>query len=187
LRVPIQPPAPDLSDGEITLVPLSAADVDEIALFDDVEGFRELAMGHQISRDQIRHEVATGIHGWLFKDVASPPRTHIRWSFSVRLGVDRGLVGMIGFEWFTLARSGRPKQDPPAIAVAYWTSPKHRCRGFATRALALSTPWALRAFTVDEIWLRPNNQSSARVAEKAGYVLTNRKLNGARLYRSPPP
>ena len=57
--------------------------------------------------------------------------------------------------------------------IGYWVAPAHRGRGIATRLVRLVSDWALGegGFARAELHVNPQNAASARVAEKAGFVL----------------
>jgi RimJ/RimL family protein N-acetyltransferase len=57
-------------------------------------------------------------------------------------------------------------------SVGYWVVPEARGRGVATRALVLTSRWALSQGGVErlELTTHPENVASQRVAEKAGFT-----------------
>jgi RimJ/RimL family protein N-acetyltransferase len=74
---------------------------------------------------------------------------------------------------------------PGEAELAYWIRAAQRGRGHATRALSLTADWASR-LGFHHLWLEvePGNQASQRVAIKAGFHLSERRLcgiGGARL------
>jgi [ribosomal protein S5]-alanine N-acetyltransferase len=60
--------------------------------------------------------------------------------------------------------------------VGYWLGEPYWGRGLATRALVELTDWAFATLEVVRLWagVFPSNPASARVLEKAGYVLEAR-------------
>jgi len=63
---------------------------------------------------------------------------------------------------------------PRRAEIGWWTAPAHRGRGLAAAAVRLLAGWALSpggGFV--QVWARidPGNRASARVAERAGFVL----------------
>jgi RimJ/RimL family protein N-acetyltransferase len=60
--------------------------------------------------------------------------------------------------------------------AGYWTAAQSRGRGIATRALEVTSQWALRTqdlvrLTRLDLLHAENNPASCRVAEKCGYAL----------------
>jgi mycothiol synthase len=68
---------------------------------------------------------------------------------------------------------------PDEAELAYWVRAEARGRGYATRALRLLSDWAL-GLHFSRVWLEiePHNRASARVAAKAGFVPSERRLSG---------
>ena len=60
---------------------------------------------------------------------------------------------------------------PGSIELAYWVRPERRGQGMAARAVRAATLWAHRTLAAPRIWLeiRPGNEPSLRVAQRAGY------------------
>lgn len=59
-----------------------------------------------------------------------------------------------------------------SASLAYWVLPEHRNRGYASLALQAVAEWALRqGWYRLELEHRADNGASARVAERAGFVL----------------
>lgn len=60
--------------------------------------------------------------------------------------------------------------------IGYWTAPADRGRGVAPHAVAAACRWAFGALPLDRITLphAAENTGSARVAQKAGFVLEGR-------------
>ncbi|MEV4280783.1 GNAT family N-acetyltransferase [Actinoplanes xinjiangensis] len=62
--------------------------------------------------------------------------------------------------------------------IGYWLVPAARGLGYASRAVALLTGWALAgdgaALTRVEAWVEPGNVASSRVLESCGYHLEGR-------------
>jgi RimJ/RimL family protein N-acetyltransferase len=65
---------------------------------------------------------------------------------------------------------------PESIELAYWVRPEQRGRGIAARAVRATTLWAHRNLAAPRLWLeiRPGNEPSLRVAERAGYSFEER-------------
>ena len=63
--------------------------------------------------------------------------------------------------------------EPGRGAVGYWLAPGGRGRGLATRAVRLVAGWAFDRLGLSllELTCSPDNAASARVAERAGFVL----------------
>jgi RimJ/RimL family protein N-acetyltransferase len=66
---------------------------------------------------------------------------------------------------------GLMPDQPGSIELAYWIRPEQRGRGMAARAVRATTFWAHRDLAIPRIWLeiRPGNEPSLRVAQRAGY------------------
>ncbi len=79
-------------------------------------------------------------------------------------GDGRDVVGAVGLH--AVDPVGRRAE------VGYWTAPWARRRGFASRALALLSGWAVAEMRLErlELFAEPSNLASHRVAEIAGYV-----------------
>jgi RimJ/RimL family protein N-acetyltransferase len=65
----------------------------------------------------------------------------------------------------------RPQQG--VAGIGYWIVPAARRRGIASRAIALTTDWALGGGSLArvEAWVEPDNLASQRVLEINGYLL----------------
>jgi RimJ/RimL family protein N-acetyltransferase len=79
---------------------------------------------------------------------------------------DGELLGAVGMRAF--------REDRASVEVGYWVAPPARGRGAAPRAVRLMTGWALENLPLRRIDLPLDhrNESSRRVAEKAGFELT---------------
>lgn len=67
-----------------------------------------------------------------------------------------------------IARHQRTEQR---VEFGYWLAPWARGRGFATRALRLVADWSLQqGFIRLELFTHPDNSSSGKVAERAGFT-----------------
>ncbi len=81
---------------------------------------------------------------------------------------ERLIVGGIGLH---------RRSEPGCLEIGYWLRASRVGRGYATEATqaltraALNLPWVSRI----QIDCDPHNRASARVAEKAGYVLLERR------------
>ncbi|HEX6521775.1 MAG TPA: GNAT family N-acetyltransferase [Streptosporangiaceae bacterium] len=84
------------------------------------------------------------------------------------IGILRGqqLLGAIGLM----------PDRPGSVELAYWIRPEHRGQGIASRAVRATTLWAHRTLALPRIWLeiRPGNEASLRVAQRAGYQFEQR-------------
>ena len=60
--------------------------------------------------------------------------------------------------------------------MSYWTFPRYRSRGYATRTTRLVYEWALAELAVDHVELHAehDNTASRAVARKAGFRDTRR-------------
>jgi RimJ/RimL family protein N-acetyltransferase len=72
--------------------------------------------------------------------------------------------------------------DRGAAEIGYWTVPAARGRGTATRAVDAGCRWAFDALGLDriELYHAAENTPSARVAEKAGFILEGRRRRSYR-------
>jgi RimJ/RimL family protein N-acetyltransferase len=65
------------------------------------------------------------------------------------------------------------------MEIGYWLGQSYWNRGIATEALVAVTAYAFETFDINRIWagVFAWNPASARVLEKAGYVLEGRLRN----------
>jgi RimJ/RimL family protein N-acetyltransferase len=96
-------------------------------------------------------------------------------AFALRLAESNELIGgcELRLGQGNACRSTEPsKPVSRAASMSYWTFPRFRRRGLATRAVALATRFAFDTLGVTEIELEiePDNVSSRRVAERAGFA-----------------
>jgi len=153
----LTPPEPPLSDGEVVLRPYTLADVADVtAACQDREISRWTATIPWPYREEHAREWIEG-HAlrWESGEAAE---------FAVTTADDGALLGSnsLLFNW------------PSNTAVAgYWVAAWARNRGVATRALRLSTTWALETLGLDSVELvtMVGNVASERVAEKAGFEM----------------
>lgn len=56
--------------------------------------------------------------------------------------------------------------------LGYWVLKEHRGMGYAKRGLRLAASWALKSLGWErvQLWIEPDNESSLKVAEAAGFV-----------------
>ena len=82
--------------------------------------------------------------------------------FAIAAVPDGGLLGSVGVRL----------HEPGAATVGYWMAREARGRGIASEALRLVSRWALDVLPIErlELTTEPENVSSQRVAEKAGFV-----------------
>jgi RimJ/RimL family protein N-acetyltransferase len=75
-----------------------------------------------------------------------------------------------------LGAVGLMPDRPGSLELAYWTRPEQRGRGIATRAVRATTQWAHHVLAVPRIWLeiRPGNEPSLSIAQRAGYHFEQR-------------
>lgn len=69
----------------------------------------------------------------------------------------------------------RPEEAPPTVELAYGIGPQHRGQGLASRAVRLMTGHAHETHPSARVVLRiaPENTASQRVAQAAGFHLTD--------------
>jgi RimJ/RimL family protein N-acetyltransferase len=86
--------------------------------------------------------------------------------FSLGILDGRRLLGAVGLM----------PDSPGSAELAYWVRPEERGRGIASRAVRASTLWAHDSLGIPRIWLeiRPGNEPSLRVAQRAGYRFEQR-------------
>lgn len=86
--------------------------------------------------------------------------------FSLGIFRDRRLLGAVGLM----------PDRPGSVEVAYWVRPGERGRGLASRAVRAATAWAHDSLAVPRLWLeiKPGNEPSLRVAQRAGYRFEQR-------------
>lgn len=74
-----------------------------------------------------------------------------------------------------LAALGLMADRPGSAELAYWVGSEHRQQGLASRGVPAVTGWAHRA-GLARIWLeiRPGNEASLRVADRAGFRFEQR-------------
>jgi RimJ/RimL family protein N-acetyltransferase len=72
----------------------------------------------------------------------------------------RGQIYVHGVDW-----------DSARAELGIWVSPQRRRRGLGSRALALATPWLLRAAALERMQLRtePGNEPMIHAARAAGF------------------
>ena len=109
----------------------------------------------------------TAAAGWLKHVAAEEPET----SFAIATAEE--LIGGIGIELGEDIhhRSGE---------IGFWLGEPFWERGIVTSAVVAFTPWAFERFDLVRIWagVFDRNRASARVLEKAGYLLEGR-MRGA--------
>jgi RimJ/RimL family protein N-acetyltransferase len=147
---------PTLSDGLIILNAYTDADIADHLAGEDEETARRFGWWPQKStEDGVRDTFRRWAHSW---ETSRPTRT-----FAVRAAATMQLLG--GCEL-------RLQPDGSAH-VSYWTSASERCRGHATRSLALLLHYANSiGVTRFEAHIAPDNLASRRVSEKAGFRCT---------------
>jgi RimJ/RimL family protein N-acetyltransferase len=144
---------PELDTDEILLRPWSEDDLDElVAALQDPEIPRWTRIPEPYTSDEGRAFLEHSERSWVDGTGAS---------FAI---VDRAtgrLLGSIGVRF----------HEETAASVGYWVSRDARGRGIATIALELIARWVLRDLLLERLELvtAPENVSSQRVAEKAGF------------------
>ena len=86
--------------------------------------------------------------------------------FSIGILHGRQLLGAVGLM----------PDRPGSAELAYWVRPGQRGRGIASQAVRATTLWAHRSLGIARIWLeiRPGNEPSLRVAQRAGFRFERR-------------
>jgi RimJ/RimL family protein N-acetyltransferase len=145
--MPIEPPDPPLTDGVVTLRAMGPGDLPAV---------EQAAADPEIIR-------------W-FGELESPGDVLAGWLDGWRDGTAAALAvcsppdRCVGHVLVELRNSGRAHME-------YWLLPAARGRGLATRALILASRWAFDALGRArlELWTEPENVTSQRLAERAGY------------------
>ena len=96
--------------------------------------------------------------------------------FSIGVLRGRQLLGAVGLM----------PDRPGSVELAYWIRPEQRGRGIASRAVRAATLWTHGSLGVPRIWLeiRPGNEPSLRVAQRAGYRFEQRLAQHCRDWSS---
>lgn len=145
------PPKEPLHDEAIVLRGYAPADVDDlVAALRDPEIARWTQVPSPYLRGHALDFLARGV-GELGE------RT-----FAIRDAGDNRLVGAIGV---------RLADDRSFAELGYWVDSKERGRGVITRAIGLTTTWALDELAIPSvrIYVHPDNAASLRAAEKARF------------------
>lgn len=161
LDVTALPPA-ELSDGVISLRPLLPADATDMAAATRAEPDAYVVWGPVVGPIDERRAAAF---------VAEYERARLRGQ-KIALALLDELGDFAGS--VLLMTSG-----PDEAELAYWVSAEARGRGYATRALMLLSDWALALrFRRVRLEIEPHNRASSRVAVKAGFLPSERRLGG---------
>jgi RimJ/RimL family protein N-acetyltransferase len=150
--------APRLSDGEIAVRPIAAADIpDIVAACTDPEIPRWTRVPSPYTREDAEQFVASAA-----AEAAAGDGIALAVCEAAR---DR-LIATVGVMGIDRAR-GRGE-------IGYWTAAPARGRGIASRAVELVRDWAHAELGLSEIEILPHrdNRASQRVAERAGFVDT---------------
>ncbi|MEI6665487.1 MAG: GNAT family N-acetyltransferase [Chloroflexota bacterium] len=101
---------------------------------------------------------------WVVTCEGHEPQTH-----NFGIDVDGEIVGMVGLE------PGHDVHRRP-MEIGYWLGEPFWGRGIATEAASAVTEYAFASFDTNRLWagVFAWNPASARVLEKAGYVLEDR-------------
>jgi len=154
--MPIRPPSPALSDGEIALRPWQERDVPAIvsACSDEDIAWWLDQVPQPYGEADARTYVAMTRRGW--KD-----GTHA--AFAVLDAETGEVVGSVGLHWLDTEHG--------VAEVGYWVRAESRGQGVATRATRLAARWALTDCGMNRLQLRADqrNVASQRVAESAGF------------------
>jgi RimJ/RimL family protein N-acetyltransferase len=159
---------PTLRDGEVGVRPLAETDVDAIVLAcGDPEIPRWTRVPQPYTREDARQFIAVA---------ATEARAGEGVALAVADAGDRlvGTIGLMGID----RSAGRAE-------IGYWLAREARGRGAATRAVRLVAEWATLELGLShlEILAQPANETSIRVAERAGFTATGELR---RLARMPP-
>ena len=154
--MPISPPSPPLSDGDIALRPWLERDVEAIvsACRDEDIAWWLDQIPQPYGEADARTYVAMTRRGW--KD-----GTHA--AFAVTKPETDEVLGSVGLHWLDA--------EHKVAEVGYWVRRESRGQGVATRATRLAARWALTECGIERLQLRADqrNVASQRVAESAGF------------------
>ncbi|RLT27855.1 MAG: N-acetyltransferase [Chloroflexi bacterium] len=152
---------PELRLTSCTLRPIRPGDEDSIARYaDNVQVWRNVL-------DRFPHPYTLeAARSWVAHCQTHEPQTH---NFGIE--VDGAIVGMIGLE------SGADVHRR-SMEIGYWLGEPFWGRGIATEAARAVTEYAFATFDINRVqaWVFGWNPASARVLEKAGYVLEGRHV-----------
>ncbi|HEV2593182.1 MAG TPA: GNAT family protein [Gaiellaceae bacterium] len=150
-------PNPPLTDGRISLAPLTQADLaDALAMCDDEETRRFTFLPTDATAEWISNWLRRYEEGWADASRAG---------FSIR---DAQANAYLGFA--AIVRLDLPNRQGE---IGYVVSPEARGRGAASAAVEILTRWGFDELGLLRLELRidTDNPASARVAERAGYRL----------------
>lgn len=151
-------PSPVLDLGELRLRAFTDADVGSLAAHANdptVAGNMSDAFPHPYTEDDARAFLALA---------SSRPRPEMHFA----LELEGAAVGGLGVVPLT-------DVNRRTCLLGYWLGAAHRGKGLATRALAAATLWAFgQGFVRAQAHVYSWNAASARVCEKAGYLLEGR-------------
>lgn len=152
---PLEPPTPQLVDGDIRLRPWKV---------EDVEAFRVACEDPEVPRwtgfpFHLTHEAARR----LIDERIASFRTGTSAAFAVVDAATDRLLGSVSLLWIDW--------DSSVAQGAYWLVREARGRGVATRSLRLLTDWALTELGLAQVELTADvrNHKSHLVAERAGF------------------
>jgi RimJ/RimL family protein N-acetyltransferase len=160
----------EIHGRDVVLVPLRAGDAGELAgLLDDA---------------LVRDALAVA-------DVDGLARRFARWE--TRRSPDGAQLWL---NWIVRAREGgralgwaQATVEAPTASVAYALLPAERSRGAASDAARAMVAWLRTTVGVEEVTasIAPENTASERVARAAGFELTDRRVEGERVWRQAGP
>ena len=148
-------PEATLTAGELTLRPLTAADVDEVAeACQDAETRRWLPLPRPYTRASAQWFIGT----------FGPSQRESGAGVVFAIESDGRLAGVIDLKHVDWAVK--------VAEVGYWVAPWARGRGVASQATRALAEWAIRdhGFERVELFAATGNAASQRAAEKAGFV-----------------
>jgi RimJ/RimL family protein N-acetyltransferase len=168
-------PRPDdlgIETDRLRLSPLDPADADELAAVLDDERLHEFIGGAPLGVDELRDQYA--------RMVAGPDGVDEVWLNWVVRRIEGGRP--LGTVQATLTRDGGGWRGE----VAWVIGTAAQGKGYATEAAVALVRW-LREHGVDRITanVHPDHHASASVAHRAGLRLTDRVLDGERVWVLP--
>lgn len=147
-------PGGQLTDGVVTLTPLTSDDADSyFAIAQLPEVIATTISSAPVTRERVAHRCAEARYRWLLGHQAQ---------LVIRDGSTGAFAGLI-----SLMNEGITKQG----MLGYDVTRESRGRGFAPRAVRLLTDWAFDVAGIERLvaGTAPDNTASQRVLEKAGF------------------
>jgi RimJ/RimL family protein N-acetyltransferase len=169
MAFPVPPragPLPTLGDSVVTLRPWRADDAGRLHReIQDGEIVRWLAIALPYTIEDAERFVDRASDRWERGEGA-----HL----AMEAAADGRFLGYLGV---------LPVDGWRRVELVYWVAAAERRRGFASRGVALAVEWARTVLRPDriELGMADGNEASARIAQRAGFVLAERRPGAATL------